>query len=269
VRPSGRACPAAVAAPYAPPMNADSAALLVLAALFLAVAAGRRLRRLAPDHHVTAESRDAIKLAIGVVATMSALVLGLLLSTTKSSFDQKRGSVITLASQFEFLDRVLLAYGTEADAVRAELGRNIESFAGQLWTSGPATAGSVRPGNAAYLTMSAFRPSDPVQQDLKARALSTAADIGQQVSMLHAQSSSSISWTMLVVVVWWLFVMLLAFSFLAPDNVSTTLALTACALSIAGALFLILELDHPFSGIVRIPSEPLERVLKIVETPNP
>lgn len=248
-------------------MNPDSASLLVLAALFLAVAAGRRIRRLVPDHHVASDSRDAIKLSIGVVATMSALVLGLLLSSTKSSFDQKRGSVLAVASQVEFLDRVLRAYGPETDSVRAQMGANMKVFKDQLWQSGPAMAGGGRPGNTVYLEMSRFRPDNPVQQDLKDRALAEAALIGQQISLLHAHATSSVSWPMLLVVAWWLFVMILAFSVLTPDNISTTLALSACALSIAGALFLILELDEPFSGLVRISSEPLERVVQGIAAP--
>lgn len=91
--------------------------------------------------------------------------------------------------------------------------------------------------------------------------------MGQQIATLHAQSSSAISWPLLAVVVFWLSVMLLAFSVLAPGNLSTNGALVACALSVTGAIFLILELDRPFSGLLRIPSTPLDNILAILEQP--
>src|SRR5262245_56436164 len=71
-------------------MNTTLTALIVFGCLIAAVVVGRAIRSLLPNEHVTSDSRDAIKLAMGLVATMSALVLGLLVSSAKGAYDTKR-----------------------------------------------------------------------------------------------------------------------------------------------------------------------------------
>lgn len=246
-------------------MNVELAAILVLFALLASVGLGRLLRSRLPDHHVASDSRDAIKLTIGLVATMSALVLGLLLSSTKSSFDAERGEVLQLASQTEFLDRLLEAYGPDAVPARAELLVQMQAFRQRLWSPEPDTPDGSYRGNSIYLLIHRLSPRDSIQQDLKTRALTQAAEIGQQIATIHAQAASAISWPLLTVVVFWLCVMLLTFSVLAPRNFSTTVVLGACALSVTGAIFLILELDRPFSGLLQIPSAPFDTILAAME----
>src|SRR5678815_4982782 len=92
-------------------MNTTLTALVVFGCLVAAVLLGRLIRRLLPEHHLTSESRDGIKLALGLVSTMSALVLGLLVSSAKSSYDTERNEVIQMAAKIAFLDRVLAVYG--------------------------------------------------------------------------------------------------------------------------------------------------------------
>src|ERR1043166_5047731 len=102
-------------------MNTTLTALVVFGCLVGAVLIGRILRRLLPEAHLSTESKDAIKLAIGLVATMSALVLGLLVSSAKGAYDTERSEVILMASKITFLGRVLDAYGPEASGGQALL----------------------------------------------------------------------------------------------------------------------------------------------------
>ena len=102
-------------------MNATFTALIVLACLIAAVLVGRTLRALLPQDHLSTESKDAVKLAMGLVATMSALVLGLLVSSAKGAYDTERSEVIQMAAKITFLGRVLAAYGPEVAGVRSLL----------------------------------------------------------------------------------------------------------------------------------------------------
>ena len=102
-------------------MNPTLTALIVFACLIAAVLLGRTLRGLLPEDHLSTESKDAVKLAMGLVATMSALVLGLLVSSAKGAYDTERSEVIQMAAKVTFLGRVLAAYGPEAAGVRAQL----------------------------------------------------------------------------------------------------------------------------------------------------
>jgi hypothetical protein len=99
-------------------MNTSLTALIVFGCLVGAVLLGRTIRRLLSDEHLATESRDGIKLALGLVSTMAALVLGLLMSSAKSSYDTERSEVIQMAAKVAFLDRVLAAYGPEAADAR-------------------------------------------------------------------------------------------------------------------------------------------------------
>src|SRR4029079_18153163 len=114
-------------------MNATITAVIVFGCLLGAVLTGRTLRRLLPQAHLSSESKDAMKLAIGLVATMSALVLGLLVSSAKGAYDTERSEVILMASKITFLGRVLDAYGPDAAVVRALLRNTLEEAIQQMW----------------------------------------------------------------------------------------------------------------------------------------
>jgi hypothetical protein len=246
-------------------MNATLSALIVFGCLVGAVLLGRTLRRLLPEDHLTADSRDTIKLAMGLVATMSALVLGLLVSSAKGSYDTERSEVIQMASKVTFLGRVLDAYGPEAAGVRAQLRETMEEGIRQMWPGEmrrPARlAPNTQAANAAYGAIQALSPHNNMQAALKAQAASLAVDVAQVRSLLVAQSVPSISKPMLIILVLWLVIIFLGFSVLAPPNATTILALTVSALAVSGAIFLILELDEPFGGLIGISSEPMLNAL--------
>src|SRR5438034_11521989 len=107
-------------------MNTTLTALIVFGCLAGAVLIGRTLRRLLPEAHLSTESKDAVKLAMGLVATMSALVLGLLVSSAKGAYDTERSEVIQMAAKISFLGRVLGAYGPEAAGVSTQLRDTVE-----------------------------------------------------------------------------------------------------------------------------------------------
>jgi hypothetical protein len=246
-------------------MNTTLTAVIVFACLIGAVVFGRSLRRLLPEDHLTSDSKDAIKLAMGLVATMSALVLGLLVSSAKGSYDTERSEVIQMAAKVAFLDRVLDIYGPEASEARTRFHEAAKQAVQQMW---PGQAGqparlapNTQAGNVVYGAVQALSPHDDTQRKLKDQATTVATDLGQLRSLLVAQSVPSISKPMLIILVSWLVVIFLGFSVLAPPNVTTMLALTISALAVSGAIFLILELDEPFGGLIRISSEPMVNAL--------
>ena len=117
-------------------------------------------------------------------------------------------------------------------------------------------------GDAFYVALLRLETHDDTERALKAQAVSVIVDIGQVRSFMEAESTTSISKAMLIVVVLWLVMIFLGFSLIAPANATANFALIASALGAAGAIFLILELDHPFSGLMRISSEPMLNVLR-------
>jgi hypothetical protein len=247
-------------------MNTTLTAVIVFGLLIGTVLLGMGLRRLLPQDHLSAESRDVVKLAMGLVATMAALVLGLLVSSAKGSYDIERSEVIQMAAKIAFLDRVLAAYGPEAAEARAQVHNTAAEVVRQMWPEEarrPAQLGpNTQAGNVTYGTIEHLSPNDDTQRSLKAQAATLATDLAQVRSLLAAQSVASISIPMLIILVFWLAIIFLGFSVLAPPNATAILALIVSAMAVSGAIFLILELDQPFGGVIRISSEPMLNALR-------
>src|SRR5262249_3811293 len=154
-----------------------------------------------PEHHRSADSRDVVKLSMGLVATMAALVLGLLISSGKGSYDR----IQTLV------------------------------------------------------------PRTDLQRSLQANAAQLIADIGRTRSLLFAQRGASIPMPFLVVLIFWAAALFVSFGLFTTPNSTVVVSLLVCALSVARAIFLILELDQPFQGFIQVSSAPLRETLAHLE----
>jgi len=236
------------------------------ACLLAALGMGMWLRRFLPEHHLCPDSRDTVKLAMGLVATMSALLLGLLVNSAKTSYDTTRTQVMQRAAKFALCDRMLAIYGPQAAAVRGELHALIKEATRQMWPDDAAIPAPSKPnpevGNAFYVSLLRLEAHDDTERALKAQAVSLTVELGQLHSLMQSESIPSIAKPMLIVVVLWLVMIFLCFSLIAPPNATANFALIASALCVAGAIFLILELNRPFGGLMRISSEPMLNVLR-------
>jgi len=251
-------------------MNTEIISLVIFACVVGAVLMGRALSRRLPEDHLSADTKETVKLAMGLLATMSALLLGLLVASAKASYDNARNDVIQMAAKVVFLDRVLTGYGPETAEARARLRDAIEQMAHRSMQPPKANtpvnlAPNTQAGNAIYLAIQHLTPNDDMQRSLKAQATTLAVELGQLRTLLVAESISSISKPLLIIVAFWLVVIFLSFSLIAPQNTTATFALMISAVSVATAIFLILELDRPFSGLLRIPNEPMLNVLSQLE----
>ena len=246
-------------------MNTILFTAVISACLFGAVLLGMGLRRLLPEHHLSQDTKDTVKLAMGMVATMAALLLGLLVSSAKGDYDSEQSNVRQIAAKVAFLDRVLTDYGSEAAEVRARLHAMVEEGIRRMWPgegNGPIQLVPNIPGaDAAYFAIQHLSPRDDIQRGLQAQAATLAVEIGQLQAMLMAESIPSISMALLIVVISWLMAIFLSFSLFAPPNATANLALMVGVLAVSGAIFLILELDQPFGGLIQISSQPILNVL--------
>jgi len=226
---------------------------------------GGRLRRFVPSEQLSAESKDAVKLALGLVATMTAILLGLLISSSKGAFDTARTEVIQMAAKVALLDRVLKLYGPEAMDARRALRDAIADGIRRTWQAEQSRPVRLDPnqqiGDAVYAAISRLAPRDEAQRALKTQAATLMVQLAEIRALLQAQAVPSVSKPLLIALMIWLVVIFLGFSLLAPSNATSTLALMAGAFSVACAIFIILELDFPFAGIVRVPSEPMIKTL--------
>ena len=250
-------------------MNTEIISLVIFGCVVGAVLMGRALSRRLPADHLSADTKETVKLSMGLLATMSALLLGLLVASAKASYDNARSEVIQMIAKVVFLDRVLTGYGPETAEARTRLHEAVEETAHRMRpirTNTPVNlAPNTQAGNAIYLAIQHLTPNDDMQRSLKAQATTLAVELGQLRTLLVAESISSISKPLLIVVAFWLVVIFLSFSLIAPHNGTATFALVVSAVAAATAIFLVLELDRPFSGLLRIPNEPVLNVLSQLE----
>jgi hypothetical protein len=247
-------------------MNPIATSVIVLACVFGGALAGLFLRTRLPDQHLQDDSKDIVMLGTGVVATMAALVLGLLVSSAKGSFDRTSDQVKLGAAKIVQLNHALAQYGDETKEIRRALWRYVEAAADatsgeksrlmQLRTSVMETK-----ADDVEVTIRALVPRSEAQRELRSLALTLIQDWSANRSLLLLQEHSSVSTPLLVVVVAWFALIFLGFGLFSPRNGTVFATLFLCALAVSGALFLILEMDTPLEGVIRISDEPTRSAL--------
>jgi len=239
---------------------------LVVFAVILGGSFGGMLLRL-PANQLAEDSKDLVRLGTGVIGTISALVLGLLIASAKTSYDTQRSQVRELTANIILLDRVLAEYGPEANAARDALRRSITPLVDQIWREGSSGATATTPFEPTATIEEALHevqelsPQNDNQRALQARAIQVFADLAHTRLLLFAQTDNPIPKPFLVVLVFWLTIIFASFSLFTRPNTTVVAALFIFALSTSGAIFLILELGQPFSGLMRISSAPLRNAL--------
>jgi len=242
-------------------VNPMSIGWIVLACVFGGALLGMALRLILPEHHLSAESKDVIKLGMGLTAMMSALVLALLTNSAKSSYDAQRNEVTQLSANIILLDRVLAHYGPEAKEARDLVKLSAAGMTDRIWPENRSGLAEWAPNTAVaegfFDKIQELSPQNEVQRSLQAQAIKTSIDIGQARLLLLEQGGRSIPMPFLALLVFWLTIIFLSFGLFAPPNATVIVTLFLCALSVSGAIFLIMELDRPFGGLIQISAAPL------------
>jgi hypothetical protein len=246
-------------------MSALALSCLIFVLTLGGILLGAFLRRALPDHHLSKDSQDVVRLGVGLIATIAALVLGLLIAAAKTSYDTQSTQVTQITADIILLDNLLAQYGPEARPIRENMRSVIGPFADRLWREKQASSAAPFEVNAsaeqAYLAIQALSPQNDLQRSLQARAAQLSTDLAQTRLILFAESNNAIPAPFLVILVLWLVIIFGSFSLFSALNVTVFTCLSLFALSASCAIFLILELSQPFSGLMMISSAPLRRAL--------
>jgi hypothetical protein len=223
------------------------------------------LRRSLPQTHLSPDSKETVKLAMALVSTMSALVLGLLISSAKNFYDTQSAELNQMSADVVALDLLLAHYGPETKEARDDLRVVVTGNLDRIWPQERTLTSeeplSDKPGESLLDKIEALSPKDDKQRSLGAQALNLAVNIGRVRWLMYEQSNASFSSTLLVIMVFWLILVFVSFGLFAPRNVTAIASLFAAALAVSGAIFLILEMYMPFTGLVQISSTPLRSAL--------
>jgi hypothetical protein len=243
-------------------------AAIVFVCVFGSALLGMMVRAALPQRHLGDESKDVVKTGMGLVATMAALVLGLLVASAKGSYDSQKDGLDKIAADLALLDNMLEQYGPPARDAREILRHSVTEAIERLWPADAAQvptlgAAQVMPGGKSfYARILELSPANDMQRALQAQAIQIGTRVAQARLLLIAQhESAAIKGLFLVVLVFWLVVLFASFGLFAPRNALVIAGLVICALSVSSAIFLTLELARPFGGFMQISSAPLRNAL--------
>jgi len=242
--------------------------LIVFACTFGGALVGMRLRAVLPDHHLSEETRETVKAGIGLIATMTALVLGIVTGSAKNTFDAMDSAVKTVSADLIALDRALLRYGPEATGLREALKKGVTERMEQIWPAHqlyPRVPDlSAKPAGIELLggQIQRLEPKTQEQRALQARAVELAETLMQMRWLIFENMRTSVPVPFLVILCFWLTVTFASFGLFSPRNATVNAALFLSAVSVAGAVFLVLEMNGPFEGLIRVSSDPIRYALE-------
>ena len=249
-------------------MSSQTIFLISAGCIFGGALVGMLLHGLLPEPHLRDASKDTVKVGAGMIATLSALVLGLLVGSAKNTFDTAEAEMTQGSAKIILLDRLLADYGPETKAAREQLRRTVATQIEDLWpeekngVSGLAAFERTNGLEAVQMTLLKVMPTTDAQRQLFAAAQQICGDLRQTRWLLVEQTQSPIPIPFLVVLLFWLTVLHVSFGMLAPRNATVVAVLLICALSVSGAIFMILEMSHPLDGMIKVSSAPMRKALE-------
>jgi len=245
-------------------MTSVAISALVFVCVFGGALLGLALQGLLPARHFSAHSKDLVRLATGLIATMAALVLGLLIASAKTSYDTQSAEFMQVSAKLVLLDRTLGHYGSEATPAREFLRRLVAALLeriGDARSSQPVPFAPTASAEHMYDVLHKLVPQTEAQRTARTEALGITRDISLARWLLFAQQHGSIPMPFLVLLVFWVTIIFLSFGLFAPANATVIATLFLCALSVSGAIYLILELDRPFAGLLQLSDGPLRNAI--------
>jgi hypothetical protein len=246
-------------------MHSFNVSLIVFLWVFGGAVVGMLLRKFLPEDHLSSDAKDVVRLATGLVVTMSALVLGMLVSSAKASYDFQKAEVATMAAKIVLLDRVLATYGPETAETRVQLRKFVEASLQRVWPSERSRHAELEPRanvDRLFDNLQALTPKNDQQIAARTEALAMSLELRESRWVLFLQAeNNSVSIPLLIVVVAWLAAIFISFGLFAPPNGTVIVTLIVCAIAVSAAIFIIQEMYSPFSGFLKISSAPIRDAL--------
>ena len=244
--------------------------LITFACIFGGTFIGIFIRHRLPDGHLGGDTRDIVRQGTGLIATLASLVLGLLIASANGKFEGQSSQIKQLTANVVLLDSTLALYGSETEDLRALLRREVGVMADRIWREN-SSAGKQQTfeatdlGIAAYDDVLKLSPKTEVQRFLQARAIDAVTDVGKIRLLLFTNAGGSIPIPFLVVLIGWLTLIFASISLFAESSARAIAVLGIFSLAATAAIFLILELGQPFTGLMMISDQPLRNALSVMK----
>jgi len=244
--------------------------LIVFAVTLAGAFGGWQLRKLLPAQHLTEETKNLVSVSTAIVATTSALVLGLLISNANSSFIRLGGEVTALSAQILRLDKVLLRYGSDAQPARETLREYAKQKTTDMFPDNPADVHLGNPSTYELLQrledkLLALKPANRRAEWWMGQAMTLASKIVETRWLIAQQGGQGTPKAFVALLVFWLALLFASFGLFAPHNFTSAVILTLSALPVAGAVAMFLELEQGFGRMIHISPKPMRQAVKALE----
>ena len=252
-------------------MTSLTVALLSFLCLCTGIGLGLLLQALLPGHHLGSDSKDTVKLASGMIATLTAMVLGLLVSSAKSSYDSLNAGVVEGGARTIQLDRALSKLGPETLPIRRQLRESLEfTLSTVLDPKGPSPQGTEEFERRSSIDsieqrMRALKTGSDAERQIYNEAYQLAGELARNRWKLIEQHQSALPPPLFVILLIWLGLLFATFALFAPRNGTAITVLLICAVSMSSALFLIHDLNQVPNGLIRLSTAPLQKALELME----
>ena len=242
---------------------------LVFLVVYGGALAGIWLQRHLPEHHLDDSSKDTVRLVMALLATMAALVLSLLIASTHTFFETQQEQVQKLARDVVLLNEALVRYGPETVEIRQTLRDGFSSATQAMSPQEGFGSASVAPEvgqkRRLFEGVQALEPKTAAQRYDQAKAIDLMTMIASTRLLIHEQTMTSVPAGLIIIMVFWLTLLFVGFGLFAPMN-STVLAATGFgAASVAAAIFLILDMSHPYRGLIHVSGAPIASAVEQLE----
>jgi hypothetical protein len=239
--------------------------LIAFAFIFGGALLGMFLRGCMPQNHLSDDSKDSVKLGMGLVATMCALVLGLLIASAKTYYDTQNAELTEMSAKTVLLDRLLAHYGPETNESRALLRSVVERSIERLWQRGGPPGSHLDPVGVSSEILAekliGLSPKDERQRLIQSQAVALEIALGQTRWLMFEQASTQVPKPLVVILVFWLTFIFIGWGIFAPRNATVAATWFVSALSVSSAIFLILEMYMPYAGLILVSRDPLRAAL--------
>ncbi len=237
--------------------------LAVFVALVAASLGSRALYDRIPERHRAAETEHVVRLLANIFVVLASLVLGLMINSARTTFESVDKNVHAYATELILLGRTMDHYGPETAAARQHLLAYVQQAARHMGQSDPLLGSRHAEGMLTDVgnDLRALKPDDAERVALKQRAERRFETVYEMRWALVEQSEGSIPLPLIVLLAAWLVLIFAAFGYRAPQNAVVITTFVVSSALIAGAIYLILDMDVPFDGTIQVSSAPLDRAI--------
>jgi len=238
--------------------------VVVFTCVFGGALLGIFIHSLLPRDYLDSDSKEAVRLGMALVGTTVAVALGLLIASAKCFYDSQNSEVTQLAADVVLLDKILNHYGPETEEIRDLLRSSVIHMVDVTWgrNSSDKTRFTLSAAGETFIArIGDLSPENDSQRFLQSHAASAALNLAQTRSLMIAQKTSSVPVVLLVVLVFWLVLLFMSFGLFVHPNSVVVISLFASALAVCCAVYLILEMYQPYSGLIQASSAPLRAAL--------